>query len=554
LITPFGYLARHWRGQLPLPVSYWVNGALLSIGLVISAFKVAVHFPSARGIAASILGAFVVFSFAGIWQAVGTWRSVRHYVENDGSVVWAAVARLTCIVCLLSYVVISLAEIPTLRESFRVVTYRDRSLPSQIRVLNSGKEVEISGGLSPGTADTLRDVLNKTTTIRIVQLNSNGGRIEEGVRLGELIEARGLTTFTARECVSACVLAFMGGGERYLGAKGRLGFHQASYFGGEGDMARAGTERERQVLLRKGLSEAFVSKALSTPASSMWLPTTKELLEARVVTAIVDEGDYANAGISGRRDSAAVEAAFASVPLIAVLKRADPATYRTVAHAFVSSMQNGIPANEMNVKVGQLLAAAILEKYVPHGPDQELASYYRADTRVLRDLQAINPIACAAKVYPGIITAVPPSANSTYKGVSPEILEEEKRAFIALINAALTHPAAIPSEESVQTDLEAVSARLERRFPGGLDLLVHPERARGQPDRLCNASLGFLDAVLTLPPQKSGPLLRLFAAASTDSQKASSGSQKSTDIDPRPTPMLLSPPNSQSLATAGKAQ
>ena len=360
MITPFGYLARHWRGQLPLPVSYWVNGALLSIGLVISAFEVAVHFPSARGIAASILGAFVVFSFAGIWQAVGTWRSVRRYVENDGSVIWAAVAKLTCIVCLLSYVVISLAEVPTLRESFRVVTYRDRTIPSQIRVLNSGKEVEISGGLSPGTADALRDVLDKTATIRVVQLNNNGGRIEEGVRLGELIEARGLTTFTARECVSACVLAFMGGGERYLGAKGRLGFHEASYFGGGGDMARAGTERERQVLLRKGLPEAFVSKALSTPASSMWFPRTGELLKARVVTAIVDEGDYANAGISGWRDGAAMEAAFASVPLIAVLKRADPATYRTVANAFVSSIQNGMPANEMTAKVGQLLAAAIL--------------------------------------------------------------------------------------------------------------------------------------------------------------------------------------------------
>jgi hypothetical protein len=138
--------------------------------------------------------------------------------------------------------------------------------------------------------------------------------------------------------------------------------------------------------------------------------------------------------------------------------------------------------------------------------------------------------------------------------VSPEILDEEKRALRALINAALTHPAAIPSEESVQADLEAVSARLERRFPGALDLLDHPERARGQPDRLCDASLEFLDAVLTLPQQKSGPLLRLFAATSTDSHKASSGSQKSTEVDPRPSPTLSSPPNSRSLATAGKPQ
>jgi hypothetical protein len=537
-MTPFGYLGRHWRGQLPLPVSYWVNGVLLSIALVISAFEVAVHFPSARGIAASILGAFAVFSLAGSWQAVGTWRSVRRYVSNDGSVIWAALAKLTCIVCSLSYVVISLAEIPTLRESFRVVSYQDRTIPSRIRVLNNGRDVEISGGISPGTADALRNVLDKTTTIRLVQLNNHGGRIEEGVRLGELIDAKGLATFTARECVSACILAFMGGKERYLGAKGRLGFHEASYFGGGGDMARAGTERERQVLLWKGLAEAFVDKALSTPASSMWFPTTSELLEARVVTAVVDEGDYANAGISGWRDSAALEAAFASVPLIAVLKRADPATYRILTNAFVSSIQDGMPAHEMNAKVGNLLAAAILVKYVPHGPDQELGSYYRAETRALRDLQAISPVACAAKVYPEIITAVAPDANGASRGVSPEILEEEKRALRTLIDASLTHPAAIPSAESVQADLEAVSARVERRFPGALDLLDHPERARGQPERLCDASLEFLDTVLTLPPQKSGPLLRLFAAATTEGQQAPGGSQKGTERGPRPSAMV----------------
>jgi hypothetical protein len=63
-----------------------------------------------------------------------------------------------------------------------------------------------AGGLSQGTADSLQAILQANPNIRIIQLNNDGGRISEGTRLGKLIEAHGLATFTARECVSACLL------------------------------------------------------------------------------------------------------------------------------------------------------------------------------------------------------------------------------------------------------------------------------------------------------------------------------------------------------------
>jgi hypothetical protein len=29
------YLMRHWRGELSLPISYWVNGSLLGVGFLL---------------------------------------------------------------------------------------------------------------------------------------------------------------------------------------------------------------------------------------------------------------------------------------------------------------------------------------------------------------------------------------------------------------------------------------------------------------------------------------------------------------------------------------
>src|SRR5882757_2184777 len=38
VMFPVGYIRRHWRGQLSLPVSYWVNGPVLWVGLLVAAF------------------------------------------------------------------------------------------------------------------------------------------------------------------------------------------------------------------------------------------------------------------------------------------------------------------------------------------------------------------------------------------------------------------------------------------------------------------------------------------------------------------------------------
>lgn len=162
---------------------------------------------------------------------------------------------------------------PYITEGFRLVSGTDRTPTSRLRVLNHGTEIEVAGGITLDAADTLQKLLDATPSIRIAQLNNVGGFVTEADRMGRLIAARRLSTFTARECVSACLLAFLGGKERLLGSKGRLGFHEASVGGVGGGVARQANEFFRRAFLQRGIPSDFVDRALSTSASGMWYPT-----------------------------------------------------------------------------------------------------------------------------------------------------------------------------------------------------------------------------------------------------------------------------------------
>ena len=71
----------------------------------------------------------------------------------------------------------------------------------------------------------------------LVVLNSEGGYLLQGIRLGEEIRRAGLTTavnrydaaaqaFVPGDCASACAFAFLGGVRRDVGPGSRIGVHQ----------------------------------------------------------------------------------------------------------------------------------------------------------------------------------------------------------------------------------------------------------------------------------------------------------------------------------------
>jgi hypothetical protein len=170
-----------------------------------------------------------------------------------------------------------------------------------------------------GTADAVRNLLDAAPTVKVVHLNSIGGRIGEGLQIYELLRERKLATYTATNCVSACTIAFLGGSQRYLSPKARLGFHSVSFGGVDQSRFPNINTDLRRMLAAHGAPPWFIDKALSTSASSMWYPAHKDLVDAKIATRIVDPDRFGMSGIADWRDKAALERSLLSIPFYALL-------------------------------------------------------------------------------------------------------------------------------------------------------------------------------------------------------------------------------------------
>jgi uncharacterized RDD family membrane protein YckC len=283
------YFRRHWRGELSLPVSYWLNGFL--IGVVVGVGFVLVKQLSSGSNEArpllwlvSLSAAWVLAVLLTIWQAVGVWRSATRY-QQAGNSLWGGAAKvsMTLGVIRLAFTLVAVG-VPQLAGIYEIVDGDARVGAHEFHVLGNGRVLEFSGGITFGVAQELERFLNAMEGVKVVRLNSLGGRITEAQRMSNIIKSRGLSTYVLKDCLSACTVAFMGGKERVIAPTARLGFHQPNFRGMTAEDRGNAIEVEVQRLQRLGLSKAFAERANSAAPNAMWYPDQAELIRERVAT------------------------------------------------------------------------------------------------------------------------------------------------------------------------------------------------------------------------------------------------------------------------------
>ena len=217
-----------------------------------------------------------------IWQLVGVWRTAGNHMKSTGRHVWATLARLAVLIGAMRAIYdFSTVIGPMLSESIDIAMGRDKTPAHQLRLLRNGTEVELAGGMPFGTADALRKLLDAAPGVQVLHLNSIGGRVAEGYEIYRIVRDRNLATYTATDCVSACTIAFLGGSQRYLSTRARLGFHSISFGGVDQKHIPDINADLRRMLAAHGAPSWFIDKALSTAADSMWYPPNNDLIAAR---------------------------------------------------------------------------------------------------------------------------------------------------------------------------------------------------------------------------------------------------------------------------------
>jgi len=505
------YVLRHWRGELPLPVSYWVNvivvTAVLTIALKIVPWDTFVT-KSTILCSTALIALWVLLVIVTIWQFVGVWRSAKNYLSQGESRLWGNLAKIAVVLGVIIAVINFVSTgIPQITEYAKIATGNDPMGTYQLRVLRDATELEIAGAIVFGLTDDVRRTLDAHPTVAIIHLNSEGGRVSEARNLRDLIGSRGLTTYTASGCFSACTLAYAGGKERLIAKDANLGFHQYSFPGTKARDFLSEYEKDKQDWLSRGFANDFVNRAFSTPNNEMWKPSHRELFQAGFITGYPGSDDVAITGFK-LGDLENIETEFTKNPLFSVLKTYEPEIYNSMVSEMRSALQKGRSRAEVREKIFPLVQTVYLQR-IPYASDSALRSFVVLFLEQMDVLYSIDTALC----YEYIFGQGHVAKSDATKYFSKELKEKEFLVMGEVIRSAATQKHRPPQEKEIERQRAGVLKSLARRYGDDVQMLVDPELGKTNKAKMCQLTYALYETILELPEQESGPLLRFMFAS-----------------------------------------
>jgi len=509
------YLFRHWRGELSLPVSYWLNGILAAIAMHTAAFSFGAFVDGAKlkAGAAMALGLTCFLAATSIllaWQMVGIWRSATRHAAK-GKVFWAVAAKIIVILGVArSAFDLGGTFVPLIADHIKIAMGDEHIGENHFRLLRNGTELEFVGGLKTGTAKEFERMLEAASQVRVLRLNSYGGRIAEADAIADLVRKRQLITYVSQHCDSACTHIFLAGSQRWLGQEGQLGFHQPSIAGLDQEAISDAIKEEGRTLRSLGLPSEFVSKALATPSDKIWRPTHEELLAARVISGISDGSRFTAPGSAANWSAEEFERRFLKMPLYVALKRADPSGYDEMLRRLVEGYRRGQAEDEIFAGVRRFVSSAV-RKRLPSTSDANLIGYLDVLIGYMEGLKAADPESCVAVQDPSR------GARGLTRDLSllfPDVGDKELAVYEGIMAAGSPDGRFVPTKEQVEAYLEKVRGRLADRSDLQIALISKPTLAPADYTPFCEVMLAFYREVRRLPANQSIAVLRdLFAYA-----------------------------------------
>ncbi|MFT5226798.1 MAG: hypothetical protein ACI8XX_002563 [Polaribacter sp.] len=291
------FILKHWHGQYPLAISFWIFFLILGIAFHLISFFILEQTADTKS--NHIMGIVIYQLTGGLllfpWQAIGLLRSAEfHYSQFGRPVVLHSVQAVILIsLALLASHFVGIVQKSTVDHSLNEFRSRFEPPKYSVQLSDDGKKLIVKGTLDFGITEAVSLLLKAHPDIKKVMLDSEGGRIYEGRGLAALFDRHGVDTYTDNYCLSSCTTAFIGGAKRYLGENAKLGFHQYAF-----DSKRLQVfesfyslqdeqNKDLEIYRSKGISEQFIQQIFKKPNSEIWYPSRKALLKAGVVNEIV---------------------------------------------------------------------------------------------------------------------------------------------------------------------------------------------------------------------------------------------------------------------------
>lgn len=286
LMGLFGYIRNHWRGNLSLPRSFWVNGLLTALVVAVMTVYVTGELDysdlSENSWMFATLTLYCVSIIISVWSIVGIWRSATSYQKNGGALKWSFTARLLVLLSALGFASeVSQATLPVFQTLLVRAGIETLGPPATLKV--TGRTLHIEGTITHKVTERFIALIDQHPDIDLISISSFGGRTNAGVAIASIISKRKLNTVAVGECSSACTFIFLSGKTRMFDINSSLGFHSPKILGLSDLESRFESPEVTEAYEAAGLSEAFISKALRTPSASMWYPSDDILIRQRAV-------------------------------------------------------------------------------------------------------------------------------------------------------------------------------------------------------------------------------------------------------------------------------
>jgi ATP-dependent protease ClpP protease subunit len=481
------YFVRHWRGQLSLPVSYWINGwgaTLICVGLMLLAGKYLGNI-SVRGKSTAILGLTALLLLTTVWSTVGTWSSAGHHVARGGARIWAvAVQILTVLGVFGTATNFFLYQLPQMREHWLLASGHDPLGEIDIQLSRDGRALVLSGVFGSGSANKVRAQLEQTPDVTTLVLESGGGRIAEAVDVAQMVRERKLNTYVETHCESACTFIFLAGADRAGTPHAQIGFHRAFFPGMDPDLDAAMTEHMLEEYREAGLSEAFLARVRTTQAQDMWYPTRDELVAARVVNRVSSGGETAQARKFESQQYLAFQ--YAGDPIVSAINDRFPGAANAAAAAAWGPHQRGASDAAMWAEARKVILG-YYSKLMRTANDASLRSYLQIRLDQLRAARDVNVETCALLANSSLdITHTLPT----------ELYQRELTWVRQAIAATKGRPVPAVDPQQYAQVMERLAAQLSHDAPM---VVKNPAAHADQPKVLCEATIEFYEAVRALP-------------------------------------------------------
>ena len=390
------YILRHWRGELSLVRSYWVNTLALTVlfGALFAALMLVEFADYPRLISVVMICAWPFSVIAQTWLSVGIWRSARHYSETHPRRYWGGVARLLTTIGWIStlsgFVIQGLPQMG----GFMAVISETNQTRYALRALRSDTEMEVTGPLDFGLAEEVEQFLVQHPTVKTVHLHSPGGRLAEADKLSKLILRRSLNTYVSSSCRSACVTVFAAGKERWLSREAVLGLHEPHFPGAEAADLKAMSAATQAFLIARGVDAGFVTRGLSVPHESIWEPSHDELFRSGLATAYATDQNVAVSG-GPIGNIAEVEKGLTKIALYQVLREKHAEEFGKILEIHFTGYQKGQSIAELRSRTWAVIFP-LIEKSLPSASDEALLTFYHVAADEVEAFSRISAQSCEA--------------------------------------------------------------------------------------------------------------------------------------------------------------